>query len=203
MGIACAQQDVARVYPLPDDPERCLEDFLEHAADHARARGRAARPPGAVGASASSSSPARASTRPPDCAGRGADAPPPPRRPDRARLRAVRLPRPLVPARARADRRRAPSAAKVLDVLEAQARGDARRGPRAAARVRAPSRRARSVTRARTAELRAPGPGRDPQLRAEHAALAHPPGRDRARRVARGRRRCRSSSACACGARGR
>ncbi len=36
MGIACAQQDVARVYPLPDDPERCLEDFLDHAADHAR-----------------------------------------------------------------------------------------------------------------------------------------------------------------------
>jgi hypothetical protein len=37
MGIACAQQDVARVYPLPDDPERCLEDFLELAAQHARA----------------------------------------------------------------------------------------------------------------------------------------------------------------------
>jgi hypothetical protein len=37
MGIACAQQDVARVYPLPDDPERCLEDFLQLAADHARA----------------------------------------------------------------------------------------------------------------------------------------------------------------------
>jgi hypothetical protein len=36
MGIACAQQDVVRVYPLPDDPERCLEDFLEAAADHAR-----------------------------------------------------------------------------------------------------------------------------------------------------------------------
>ena len=36
LGIACAQQDVARVYPLPDDPERCLEDFLESAADHAR-----------------------------------------------------------------------------------------------------------------------------------------------------------------------
>jgi hypothetical protein len=36
MGIVCAQQDVARVYPLPDDPERCLEDFLEVAADHAR-----------------------------------------------------------------------------------------------------------------------------------------------------------------------
>ena len=36
MGIACAQQDVARVYPLPDDPERCLEDFLTLAADHAR-----------------------------------------------------------------------------------------------------------------------------------------------------------------------
>jgi len=39
MGIACAQPDVARVYPLPDDPERCLEDFLELAADHARRAG--------------------------------------------------------------------------------------------------------------------------------------------------------------------
>jgi hypothetical protein len=36
MGIACAQQDVARVYPLPDDPERCLDDFLDCAAEHAR-----------------------------------------------------------------------------------------------------------------------------------------------------------------------
>jgi hypothetical protein len=36
MGIACAQQDVARVYPLPDDPERCLEDFLDLASEHAR-----------------------------------------------------------------------------------------------------------------------------------------------------------------------
>ena len=36
-GIACAQQDVARVYPLPDDPERCLDDFLTAVADHARA----------------------------------------------------------------------------------------------------------------------------------------------------------------------
>src|SRR4051794_41206869 len=35
MGIACAQQDVVRVYPLPDDPERCLTDFLELAAEHA------------------------------------------------------------------------------------------------------------------------------------------------------------------------
>jgi hypothetical protein len=36
LGIACAQQDVARVYPLPDDPERCLEDFLDLTAEHAR-----------------------------------------------------------------------------------------------------------------------------------------------------------------------
>jgi hypothetical protein len=36
MGVVCAQQDVARVYPLPVDPERCLEDFLEAAAEHAR-----------------------------------------------------------------------------------------------------------------------------------------------------------------------
>jgi hypothetical protein len=35
LGIACLQQDVARVYPLPDDPEACLEDFLEWAAAHA------------------------------------------------------------------------------------------------------------------------------------------------------------------------
>jgi hypothetical protein len=37
MGIACAQQDVTRVYPLADDPGRCVEDFLHLAADHARA----------------------------------------------------------------------------------------------------------------------------------------------------------------------
>ena len=37
MGIACAQQDLTRVYPLADDPERCVEDFLELAAEHARA----------------------------------------------------------------------------------------------------------------------------------------------------------------------
>ena len=36
MGIACAQQDVARVYPLADDPGRCVEDFLGAVADHAR-----------------------------------------------------------------------------------------------------------------------------------------------------------------------
>jgi hypothetical protein len=39
LGIACAQQDVAHVYPLPDDPERCLEDFAQRAADHARELG--------------------------------------------------------------------------------------------------------------------------------------------------------------------
>ena len=37
IGIACAQQDFARVYPLADDPERCVEDFLELAAEHALA----------------------------------------------------------------------------------------------------------------------------------------------------------------------
>ena len=36
MGIACAQQEVTRVYPLADDPERCLDDFLAAAAEHAR-----------------------------------------------------------------------------------------------------------------------------------------------------------------------
>jgi hypothetical protein len=37
MGIACAQQDVIRIYPLADDPERCVEDFMDAAAEHARA----------------------------------------------------------------------------------------------------------------------------------------------------------------------
>ena len=36
LGIACAQQDLARIYPLPDDPERCIDEFLEFAASHAR-----------------------------------------------------------------------------------------------------------------------------------------------------------------------
>jgi hypothetical protein len=36
MGIACAQQEFARVYPLADDPQRCVEEFMDLAADHAR-----------------------------------------------------------------------------------------------------------------------------------------------------------------------
>jgi hypothetical protein len=36
MGIACAQQDVVHVYPLADDPEACLSDFLDRAGEHAR-----------------------------------------------------------------------------------------------------------------------------------------------------------------------
>jgi hypothetical protein len=36
LGIACAQQDFSRVYPLADDPSRCVEEFLTLAADHAR-----------------------------------------------------------------------------------------------------------------------------------------------------------------------
>ena len=35
MGIAVGQQDVVRVYPLPDDPERCLEDFFQFASERA------------------------------------------------------------------------------------------------------------------------------------------------------------------------
>jgi hypothetical protein len=37
LGIACTQQDFTRIYPLADDPERCVEDFLGLAAEHARA----------------------------------------------------------------------------------------------------------------------------------------------------------------------
>jgi hypothetical protein len=35
MGIACVQPDVAWIYPLAEDPESCLEDFLARAASHA------------------------------------------------------------------------------------------------------------------------------------------------------------------------
>jgi hypothetical protein len=35
-GIVCAQQDFFRVYQLADDPERCVVDFLELSAEHAR-----------------------------------------------------------------------------------------------------------------------------------------------------------------------
>jgi hypothetical protein len=35
MGIVCAQQEFARVYALSDDPERCVEDFMQSAAEHA------------------------------------------------------------------------------------------------------------------------------------------------------------------------
>jgi hypothetical protein len=35
LGIACLQQDIARIYPLPDDPETCLSDFLDVATEHA------------------------------------------------------------------------------------------------------------------------------------------------------------------------
>jgi hypothetical protein len=35
VGIACAQQEFARVYPLADDPERCVREFMELAAEHA------------------------------------------------------------------------------------------------------------------------------------------------------------------------
>ncbi|MCW3008952.1 MAG: hypothetical protein JWP17_3578 [Solirubrobacterales bacterium] len=35
MGIACVAPDVAWIYPLADDPETCLDDFLARAATHA------------------------------------------------------------------------------------------------------------------------------------------------------------------------
>jgi hypothetical protein len=35
LGIACIQAEVSHVYPLTDDPEHALCDFLERAADHA------------------------------------------------------------------------------------------------------------------------------------------------------------------------
>lgn len=36
VGIACIQQEVAHVYPLAEDPEGCVIDFMERSARHAR-----------------------------------------------------------------------------------------------------------------------------------------------------------------------
>jgi hypothetical protein len=36
LGIACAQQDVIRIYPLQEDPEACVIDFLDYASSRAR-----------------------------------------------------------------------------------------------------------------------------------------------------------------------
>ena len=36
VGIACIQQEVAHVYPLAEDPEGCVIDFMDRAAQHAR-----------------------------------------------------------------------------------------------------------------------------------------------------------------------
>jgi hypothetical protein len=35
LGIACIQQELSHVYPLTDDPEHALNDFLDRAASHA------------------------------------------------------------------------------------------------------------------------------------------------------------------------
>ena len=37
LGIACIQQELSHVYPLTDDPEHALADFLGRAAEHAHA----------------------------------------------------------------------------------------------------------------------------------------------------------------------
>lgn len=37
MGIACVQQDLSQIYPLTDEPERCVDEFLELATGHAHA----------------------------------------------------------------------------------------------------------------------------------------------------------------------
>jgi hypothetical protein len=36
VGIACIQQEVAHVYPLAQDPEDCVIDFMQRSSDHAR-----------------------------------------------------------------------------------------------------------------------------------------------------------------------
>ena len=66
MGIACAQQDVARVYPLPDDPERCLEDFARAGRRARPPRGRPPRAPGGLGTPVPGALRRRLRRRPPE-----------------------------------------------------------------------------------------------------------------------------------------
>jgi hypothetical protein len=109
MGIACAQQDVAHVYPLPDDPERCLTDFAERAADHARRVGEQLDKQDASVAASSSSTTPTASVRPAEAPRNFAGVAEfgfvgaPPRRPHRAGR--GRLPGDRLPARTVPDRR--------------------------------------------------------------------------------------------------
>ena len=124
LGIACAQQDVARVYPLPDDPERCLEDFLALASEHARQlAARLEHQEASVERFlelTGDDQPPWGLTRPPSgiMARRVAPRPPPPRRSRRPRLPGHQ-PRPG----ARAD---APGTGThvAVDILRAQVHGD-------------------------------------------------------------------------------
>ena len=197
MGIVCAQQDVARVYPLPDDPERCLEDFLELAAEHARRVGEQLRHQEASVQRFLELSGATTSTRPAS-AGRGRAA--------RGRLaaavtvltaavcRRLRVPRHLVPARPRTDRRRGPSARGCSTSCAPRPRGDAAavlaQLPACAAEPACARADPRPASRART-----PRQGRDPQLRAVGAGDDDAPPRHRPRGLARRHGRSRSSSA--------
>ena len=198
MGIVCAQQDVARVYPLPDDPERCLEDFLEQAAEHARRAGeRLAQQEASVERFLELSGDDFPESRLVPCRGR---APRHARSPPSPSASFVFLGISFLLARALTG----PGAerSRVLDVVRARGARRRRRGARAAARLRARAglraRHPRARRRARAARR-----GRDPHLppvgaRDDDAPLGHRP-----RRLARRRARCRSSSASRPGARGR
>ena len=220
MGIVCAQQDVARVYPLPDDPERCLADFLEAAAEHARGMGEQLRrqrdvrralpralgrgpPAGRLTARRGGGRrERRAAARGP----RGGLAGRPrgigtmrgvrrPRRRHRARLRDPRLRGLLAAAGARPERVRR-RARQVLEVLRAQARGDAGAVLGAAARL---PRRA-GLRRGRPARgwpgCAAPGGWRSSVRAVGRARVRRGRSGPGASRGARGPG-CRSCSACA------
>ena len=199
LGIACLQQDIARVYPLPDDPEACLEDFLEVAAEHAHrmadALERQRRP-----SRASSSS--RTSTRPADASLAAAWQ-------RRTKVTAIVFGTflflgHLAAARAGAGRRRAASARGRSTILQRAGARRRRRGARPRCRAAPRDATCARVTRERTAKLTRPGEVEilnfDPSTQ---AAFTNQTG-TRARRLAHaGRSASRSCSAWSSRARAR
>ena len=177
LGIACLQQDVVRVYPLPDDPEACLRTSSTSPPTTPTAWPTCS---SARSSPSRGSSSCRTSTRPPNYIRPRAAA----HEDHRDRLRDVPVPRDLAAARPRARRHGRRALRGHRDPARPGARGRRRRARRDAALRARPDVLPRHDRADRQA--RAAGRRRDPQLRAVHPGGVHRPDRHGARRLAHG-----------------